>query len=92
MPSYAFLDRSETDYAALPRKIAVQRTLGVPFPGWSDGMIENLAREQAKQVAAELQTQGRYVAPDKEIVALIAYLQSLGKKWTPTAAQTASAR
>lgn len=90
MPSYAFLDRSETDYAALPRKIAVQRTLGVPFPGWSDGMIENLAREQAKQVAAELQTQGRYVAPDKEIVALIAYLQSLGKKWTPTAPQAAS--
>ena len=25
--------------------------------------------------------------PDKEIVALIAYLQSLGKKWVPTGAQ-----
>ena len=58
----------------------------MPFPNWSPAMIDTLARTQAGEIAAELKTQGRYIAPDKEIVALIAYLQSLGKKWTPTGA------
>jgi cytochrome c oxidase cbb3-type subunit I/II len=86
MPSYAWLLEKNTDYAALSSKIRVQRTLGVPFPNWSPAEIDALARAQAKQIAADLREQGRYTEPDKEIVALIAYLQSLGKKWDPTAA------
>ncbi|MDP1579857.1 MAG: cytochrome-c oxidase, cbb3-type subunit II, partial [Candidatus Didemnitutus sp.] len=84
MPNYPDLAKNETDYASLPRKISVQRTLGVPYPSWSDNMIATLAREQAKEIARDLQAQGRYVAADKEIIALIAYLQSLGKKSVPT--------
>jgi cytochrome c oxidase cbb3-type subunit I/II len=91
MPSYAFLLEQNTDYAALPSKIKVQRTLGVPFPAWSDSMIATLAKAQAQEIADELQKQGRYTEPDREIVALTAYLQSLGKKWSP-APQTASAK
>jgi cytochrome c oxidase cbb3-type subunit I/II len=53
-------------------------------------MISTLAHEQAKEIAKDLQAQGRYVAPDKEIVALISYLQSLGKKWTPAPAAAAA--
>ena len=68
----------------------MQRTLGVPFPNWSPAEIDALAKAQAKQIAAELRDQGRYTEPDKEIVALIAYLQSLGKKWDPTATGTAA--
>jgi cytochrome c oxidase cbb3-type subunit I/II len=90
MPNYPHLLEADTDYAALPRKISVQKTLGVPFPSWSDSMIQTLAKSQAEEIAKELQAQGRYVAPDKEIVALTAYLQSLGKKWTPTAPQAAA--
>jgi len=90
MPSFLWLHDDNTDYAALPAKIRVQRMLGVPFPNWSPATIDDLAKEQAKQIAHELRDQGRYTDPDKEIVALIAYLQSLGKKWTPTAGQTAS--
>jgi cytochrome c oxidase cbb3-type subunit I/II len=82
----------ETDYASLPTKIKVQRTLGVPFPAWSEAMIQTLAQSQAEEIARDLQAQGRYVAPDKEIIALTAYLQSLGKKWTPTTQQAASAQ
>jgi cytochrome c oxidase cbb3-type subunit I/II len=83
MPTYAHLHENNTDFAALPTKIKVQRMLGVPFPSWSDSMIDTLAKEQAKQIAQELQAQGRYIAPEKEIVALTAYLQSLGKKSVP---------
>ncbi|MBI2512250.1 MAG: cytochrome-c oxidase, cbb3-type subunit I [Opitutae bacterium] len=90
MPTYGHLHDNNTDYAALPSKIHVQKLLGVPFPNWSDSMIGTLAHEQAKDIAKDLQTQGRYVEPDREIVALIAYLQSLGKKWTPVPAATAA--
>ncbi|WP_415909034.1 cytochrome-c oxidase, cbb3-type subunit I [Oleiharenicola sp. Vm1] len=90
MPTYVHLHENDTDYASLPKKIAVQKLLGVPFPAWSDSMISTLAHEQAKEIARDLQAQGRYVAPDKEIVALIAYLQSLGKKWTPVPAAAAA--
>ncbi len=84
MPNYPDLAKNETDYASLPRKIEVQRTLGVPYPSWSNNMIDTLAREQAKEIARDLQAQGRYVDADREIIALTAYLQSLGKKSVST--------
>ncbi|HVZ63149.1 MAG TPA: cytochrome-c oxidase, cbb3-type subunit I [Lacunisphaera sp.] len=83
MPTYPWLFTGTTDYAALPAKIRVQKMLGVPFPNWSPALIDTLAKEQAKQIAKDLRDQGRYVDPDKEIVALISYLQCLGKKWQP---------
>ncbi len=85
MPNYPWLFTSETDYASLTSKIRVQRLLGVPFPAWSPAMIDAGAKNQAKEIAKDLRTQGRYIAPDKEIVALIAYLQRLGK-FTPVPA------
>jgi cytochrome c oxidase cbb3-type subunit I/II len=90
MPSYSWLHENNTDYASLSAKIRVQRMLGVPFPDWSPATIDQLAKDQAKQIAQELRTQGHYTDPDKEIVALIAYLQSLGKKWTPGENATAA--
>lgn len=90
MPTYGHLHENDTDYSVLPKKIAVQKMLGVPFPNWSDAMISTLAHEQAKEIAKDLQAQGRYIAPDKEIVALISYLQCLGKKWSPATAGTAA--
>ncbi len=86
MPAYTWLFEGNTDYASLSAKIRAQRTLGVPFPNWSPADIDRLAHEQAKDIAKELKAQGRYTDPDKEIVALTAYLQSLGKKWEPVAA------
>jgi cytochrome c oxidase cbb3-type subunit I/II len=90
MPAYPWLREKPTDYASLSAKIRVQRTLGVPFPNWSPAEIDRLARDQAKQIAKELRDQGHYTDPDREIVALIAYLQSLGKKWEPTSTATAA--
>jgi cytochrome c oxidase cbb3-type subunit I/II len=83
MPSYTWLMKQDTDYAALPAKIRVQRMLGVPFPSWSPAMIDTLAKEQAKDIAKELRAQGRYVDADREVIALIAYLQCLGQTSAP---------
>ena len=90
MPSYSWLHKNNTDFAALSSKIRVQRMLGVPFPAWSPAIIDDLAHEQAKQIAKDLRDQGRYIEPDKEIVALISYLQCLGKKSHPVPSPTAA--
>ncbi|HEX2855364.1 MAG TPA: cytochrome-c oxidase, cbb3-type subunit I [Opitutaceae bacterium] len=79
MPAYPWLLQASTDVAALPAKLAVQRTLGVPYPAWSPSEIGELINEQSKRIASDLRKDGAFVAPEKEIVALIAYLQSLGK-------------
>jgi cytochrome c oxidase cbb3-type subunit I/II len=91
MPIYPWLFTQATDYAALSSKIRVQRMLGVPYPPWSPAMIDTIAQDQAKQIAKTLRAQGAYTDSDKEIVALIAYLQRLGKS-TPVAAPVASSR
>jgi cytochrome c oxidase cbb3-type subunit I/II len=90
MPTYPWLFTGTIDFGALPAKIRVQKMLGVPFPNWSPALIDTLARGQARDIAKDLQAQGRYVAPDREIVALIAYLQSLGKKWEPATGTAAA--
>ena len=78
MPAYPWLLASDLDATALPRKIAVQRQLGVPYPNWTPEQITANVVQQSKAIAEDLRTAGAYVAPEKEIIALIAYLQHLG--------------
>jgi cytochrome c oxidase cbb3-type subunit I/II len=79
MPPYPWLLTNATDYDALPAKLSAQRTLGVPYPAWTPAQIRANVDAQAKAIAADLKAAGAFVAPEKEIVALIAYLQHLGK-------------
>jgi cytochrome c oxidase cbb3-type subunit I/II len=79
MPPYPWLLTNATDYDALPAKLAAQRTLGVPYPTWTDAQIRANVDTQAKAIAADLKAAGAFVAPETEIVALIAYLQHLGQ-------------
>ncbi|MEY5012167.1 MAG: hypothetical protein RLZZ253_3306, partial [Verrucomicrobiota bacterium] len=65
--------------AALPKKISVQRRLGVPYPEQPDAGILADAKAQAEALVAELQPGGVQIAGDREILALIAYLQKLGR-------------
>jgi cytochrome c oxidase cbb3-type subunit I/II len=54
------------------------QTLGVPYPdGYSEQAIEDL-ENQAKEIAASLKGDGIDVEHDREIIAMIAYLQRLG--------------
>lgn len=80
MPSYAWLEKDRTDFNSLPKKMSVMQTLGVPYTDYQVEMAEKDARAQASKIANELADQG---APkgleEREIVALIAYLQSLGQ-------------
>jgi cytochrome c oxidase cbb3-type subunit I/II len=79
MPSYPWMFRDKTDFALIRTKLKVMQTLGVPY---SDAEVVNAeadARAEADRIASGLIGQG---APkgtsEKEIVALIAYLQRLG--------------
>jgi len=79
MPSYPWLSTNNTDIAALPSKINVQRMLGVPYGPLSPQQIFDDVNAQAKAISKGLREAGAYVAPEKEIIALIAYLQKLGQ-------------
>jgi cytochrome c oxidase cbb3-type subunit I/II len=83
MPNYPWLAHNATDVASLTGKLNVQRTLGVPYPAMSPAEIAANVDIQSKAIAADLRAAGAEVAADREIVALIAYLQKLGKSTTP---------
>jgi cytochrome c oxidase cbb3-type subunit I/II len=89
MPSYPWLLENRTDVAALPAKIRVQRMLGVPYGPMSAQQVFDEANGQAKAISLGLREAGAYVAPEKEVVALIAYLQKLGQ-YTPVAPKAAA--
>ena len=79
MPSFAWLYEWKTDVAALPKKISVQRMIGVPFAPMTPEEIQKSVEVQSTAIAKDLRKEGNYIEPDREIVALIAYLQQLGK-------------
>ncbi len=79
MPNYPWLFENTTDVAALPAKLAVQRTLGVPYPEQTPADIQAQVDAQAAEIAARLRDADLRVEPDRQIIALIAYLQKLGK-------------
>ena len=83
MPAYPHLFTDKFDQKTLPKKVAVMTRLGVPYPAMTADEIKMQALEQAVKIAEELKAQGKVAAPDTQIVALIAYLQKLGKFETP---------
>lgn len=89
MPNYPWLMEKDTDIDALTSKLAVQRTLGVPYPEMTAEEIKTNVMIQASAIAANLKTEGIYIGPEKQIVALIAYLQQMGhyEVVTPLAAR-----
>lgn len=82
MPNYPWLLAQNTDFYGLRKKISVMKNLGVPYTDDEAGNADILAESQAKTIAENLRKDG--VEDDhleqREIVALIAYLQALGKK------------
>jgi cytochrome c oxidase cbb3-type subunit I/II len=78
MPSYPWLLERVADAHRLPAKIRVQRMLGVPYDEMTPEEIQRQYDEQAAGIVENLRQDDIYVEPDREIVALIAYLQQLG--------------
>jgi len=54
------------------------QALGVPYPDGFDKTANDELKAQANKIAAELKQNNITVKSDREIVALIAYLQRLG--------------
>ena len=78
MPSYAFLIDHDLDTATTATKINAMRTLGVPYDANFAPKANEALMTQAKEIAASLKKDGIEVPANKEIIAVIAYLQRLG--------------
>jgi len=78
MPSYAFLMDREMDTAAVPARIRVMRKLGVPYPEGYDRQANADLMAQAGKVRASLAADGIKTPANREVIALIAYMQRLG--------------
>ncbi len=78
MPPYAFLIEDDLDTTTTPTKIRVMQKLGVPYEAGYDLQANADLMNQANGIAANLSKDGIKVMPNKEIIAVIAYLQRLG--------------
>ncbi|KAB2923946.1 MAG: cytochrome-c oxidase, cbb3-type subunit I [Bacteroidetes bacterium] len=78
MPPYPWLLTQDIDTASTGAKIRALQTLGVPYPKGFDLTANDILVNQAEQIAQDLQKNKVPAEPDKEIIALIAYLQRLG--------------
>ncbi len=78
MPPYPWLLKNQLDLGLIGDKVAAMSKLGVPYDQATIDNATDLARAQAQSIADDLATSGVTDTGDKEIVALIAYLQRLG--------------
>ena len=78
MPAYDWLYEQTLDMSMTQKKLEAMKTLGVPY---TDGQITNAVSDlnrQAKEIQTQMETEKIKIGADKEIIALIAYLQRLG--------------
>jgi len=78
MPNYDWLITQKLDTKATADKINAMRKLGVPYPDGYEKIANADLDIQAKAIADDLNKNNIKVESDKEIVAVIAYLQRLG--------------
>jgi cytochrome c oxidase cbb3-type subunit I/II len=91
MPRYRWMVDRTVDFAGIQRRVDVMVMLGVPY-GDAVRRAPDMARAQAREIAAGIAEQGGpRNLEDKEIVALIAYLQRLGRDARPGGGAVASA-
>jgi len=78
MPRYLWLLTQQLDTSSLPARISALRRVGVPYaPGYESKALADL-NQQAARVVANLKTGQVNARPDREVIAVIAYLQRLG--------------
>jgi cytochrome c oxidase cbb3-type subunit I/II len=79
MPKYPWLFEKDLDISSTNSKIHAMRNLGVPYArGYEQHANEDL-KMQAEKIAADLKTANIHISSKKEVIALIAYLQRLGR-------------
>jgi len=78
MPSYPWLIKQQLDTTSTATKIRAMQTLGVPYLSGYDLEANAELKIQADSIASDLKKNNIQVKSDREIIALIAYLQRLG--------------
>ncbi|MEO7530799.1 MAG: cytochrome-c oxidase, cbb3-type subunit I [Sediminibacterium sp.] len=78
MPSYNWLLDDPIDTAITPAKIRAMRTLGVPYYEGYDKVANKDLMSQADKISASLAKDKIKTPANREIIALIAYLQRMG--------------
>jgi len=78
MPAYPWMYTDKLDDTHVEGKIITLRRLGVPYPAGYEQKARADMQAQATQVAERLKAAGMNTPADREIVAIIAYLQRLG--------------
>lgn len=79
MPAYPWLIDQELDNVLLQDKMRAMQILGVPYSNEDVNQAVESLKQQAQEIVDELATNQVEVRSDREIIALIAYLQRLGK-------------
>jgi len=78
MPPYPWLINDKLNTSLTESKIRAMQSLGVPYPkDFDKNALSDLYR-QAEEIALRLKDQGVEVEADREIIAIIAYLQRMG--------------
>ena len=78
MPAYPWLLEDDLDTTSTAAKIRIMTEMGVPYPKGFDKIANRKLSEQSDSIASSLKKDGIETLSNKEIVALIAYLQRLG--------------
>ena len=78
MPPYNWLGEQTLDTTTTVAKINAMRTLGVPYAPLYEQQANTDLQKQAEEITANLIKENITVSSDKEIIAIIAYLQRLG--------------
>ena len=79
MPTFKWLAEARVDVKATTKKLALMTKLGVPYTDAEVAGAEQNAVAQGRTIAAGLAKDGVSVQTDSEIIALIAYLQRMGR-------------
>jgi cytochrome c oxidase cbb3-type subunit I/II len=79
MPNYPWLLSQKLDTTSLPARIQALRKVGVPYPeGFENGPAQKDLQAQSGKVVANLKNGMITADTNREIIAVIAYLQRLG--------------
>lgn len=78
MPTYAWMLDNPIDTASTPAKIRAMQKLGVPYPKGYDRVANEDLMKQAAFIRIKLEADKIKTPANREIIAMIAYLQRLG--------------
>ncbi len=78
MPKYNWLADQDIDLATTPKKLKAMKTLGVPYTEYEIDNGNQMLMKQAQVISDNLKKEGVALDSNKEMIAIIAYMQRMG--------------